>query len=267
MLGALTEDEWRQRDAELEERLAAAQRAELAERWRRVTAAMGRAYANCRLSNFKTPRPEQRAVLDRLRRYAAEMPRLLDRGAGIVLYGPTGTGKDHLLLGLAYEAIYTHGLSVAALTGAELFRLCGDAIANHAARASVLAPYQNAKILILSDPVPPGVALRDWRAEVMYDLVQTRVANLRPIWCSMNAWDNKDADERLTPPIWDRLRYKALLLRCSWPSWRKPASAGNGAAEGVAGEPTPSGDAMPPTSRGSAAVVRKDGEAQSWLFQ
>lgn len=215
-------DNWSDQDGKAWQRQRASERrAELAGLWSAVVRSAGKRYANCRLDNFEADSEAQTAALAALRGYAGQMPDRVKAGQGLLLFGTSGTGKDHLLIGLAYEAIYRHGYRVARVSGPELFRSVRDTFDGRASEASAIGVYQSAPILILSDPVPPRGSLTDWQASLLYDVVDARYADARPTWCSINVATAREANERLTPAIVDRLRDGALVIRCDWPSWRK----------------------------------------------
>ena len=79
----------------------------------RMKAKVGRRYWDCRLDNFRLHGGEketarQRAALNSLQLYADDLETNLRDGNGLVLFGPTGTGKDHLLAALI-ERLFTDG--------------------------------------------------------------------------------------------------------------------------------------------------------------
>ncbi len=67
--------------------------------------AIGKRYADCTLDNFETTLPEQEQVLAKLRDYVSDIRANVDRCRGLVLFGPAGSGKDHLLVDMPEEAI------------------------------------------------------------------------------------------------------------------------------------------------------------------
>jgi len=195
-------------------------RAETARWWMRLIEDAGRRYSKCRLENFQATTVAQKRVLEKIAQYKKAMAEKVKRGQNLILFGPTGTGKDHLLVGLAHEAIFAHGFRVLRATGASLFRSLRDGI-NHGMETRLLAPYQQAPVLILSDPAPPQGTLTPWQATLLYDLVDYRYGRLKPIWVSINVANATEASDRLTHPVFDRLRDGALVLHCNWASWRK----------------------------------------------
>src|SRR5262245_3453215 len=72
----------------------------------RLAADLGPRYAPERasLAMFRVYHPAQGAVLDRLRRLADCLAELAAAGSGLVFLGTVGTGKDHLLAAMLYQA-------------------------------------------------------------------------------------------------------------------------------------------------------------------
>ncbi len=65
-------------------------------KWERVIAARGKRYVTCEFGNFEITTEPQKTAVDQLRKFAEKLP--CDRG--LALFGPVGTGKDHLLISL-----------------------------------------------------------------------------------------------------------------------------------------------------------------------
>ena len=67
---------------------------------------VGPRYADATLDNYTTDTESQESALRSILAYADDMKHeVMDLGTNIVLFGSTGTGKDHLLIGLARRAI------------------------------------------------------------------------------------------------------------------------------------------------------------------
>jgi len=213
------------------------------ERQRRLSAngfmhAQGSRYAGCRLSTFEITCPGQRRVVDALKSYLDDFPSQVAAGAGIVLFGPSGTGKDHLLVGLAGEAIYTHDkinawdvqkddppkhpYEIVRVRGADLFEQMRSTMDADATEADIIDPLTYADVLILSDPVPIRGAVTSFQTDVLYRIIDRRYAWQKPTWATLNVASGAEADERLGVALADRLRDGTLCLYCDWPSYRKP---------------------------------------------
>lgn len=163
----------------------------------------------------------QQPILNRLRTLAAELPAMTKEGRGIIWLGSIGTGKDHLAAALLYVATLQHGFRCRWVNGRHMAQLSRDAMDRAVTEASVLNELMGPDILCLSDPVLPHSKLTDWNIDLLYRIVDDRCRHLRPTWLTLNARNVAEADERLTPAVFDRLRDQAELVTCLWPSWRK----------------------------------------------
>jgi len=207
-------DRW---EAEQHQREAALRRAENAAAvWRR----RGLRYEHCTLDNYQAAAEQQQNVVAQLRRYVRQLTRHIKEGTNIVLVGPAGTGKDHLLAGMVHEALRT-GLSVRWECGSTLSLAIRQAIQNGSEAAFVSGLVRPA-VLVLSDPVPPHVEPSNYERSILYAVIDRRYSALRPTWISLNAASRQDAEGRLGLAVADRLRDGALSLACNWPSWRRP---------------------------------------------
>lgn len=167
--------------------------------------------------------PEQQSVVAPLQTYVANFAEHQAAGAGVVLSGPAGVGKDHLLCAMGVNVALYFGVSVSWTSGADLWASFRDAIGRDRSESYVLSPYQGAGVLVISDPVPPAGTLTEYQAGQLLRLVDWRYRYLRPTWVSLNVSGRKEADERLGVAVADRLRDGALCLACNWPSYRRPA--------------------------------------------
>jgi DNA replication protein DnaC len=214
--------------AEAHEReVAEAKKAELQnrrEKARKLARELGPAYASCTLDSFELHKDpdiakRQKRVLEGVRGYAENLAEETRNGCSVVLYGPSGTGKDHLITALCWLAILRHGLSVRWIRGSRLFLEMRDAMGRDSER-ELMAQYAVAPILFVSDPLPPMGALTPHQAMMLCDIVDERNRQKRPIWVTLNVADRSDADQRLGAPIVDRLVERALTAHMDWPSYR-----------------------------------------------
>ena len=202
----------------------------------------GKRYLPCRFTNFEITNPEQQKAFDKLREFEANAKAETDQGNGVVLFGPSGTGKDHLITALALSFICRHGgvrernsyslfddddddqfkdeYSVEWKSGAELFAQLRDAIGSDYPESDIIHPLIDADILILSDPLPPGGELTRYQREILYRVLDARYSAMQPTWASLNVASGGEAGERMGVPCYDRLRHGALCLYCNWPSYR-----------------------------------------------
>ena len=186
----------------------------------RFIASVGERYDGVSLASFQIEHPGQQAVVDAVNDYRKNGRENIQAGRGIVLYGPSGTGKDHLLIALGIGAINA-GFDVVATSGPKLASELRDLIDTREPEEDFFRRYTKPHILLLSDPLPPGGTLTNFQAEGLYQIVDERYRRRKTTWVSLNVASGSEADQRLGSPIVDRLRDGALCLKCEWPSFRK----------------------------------------------
>ncbi|MHB1038418.1 MAG: ATP-binding protein [Pirellulales bacterium] len=220
-----------ERKAAEQERAAKAYLQEQARRrnaWESLARKLGSRYAGCSLDGFHisedpTIAARQTAVLAALRDYAGHLERRVDDGRGLILFGPSGTGKDHLLAALAREAVLGFGLEVMWRNGLDIWSDLRDSIgSDHATSERTLRDrLARPQVLWISDPLPPAGPLTDFQKQFLFRLVDVRYRDCKPHWVSLNVAGAEEASDRLGANIVDRLRDDALALHANWPSYRK----------------------------------------------
>ncbi|NLE39025.1 MAG: ATP-binding protein [Pirellulaceae bacterium] len=219
---ATTPDQEAAADRDEKDRIGRAEEARRRADAERFLVVRGGRYRNCRLSNFEAELRGQADAVARLRDYLEHLPEHVERGHNIVLFGPSGTGKDHLATAMAYAAIRRGGYSVAYTAGLDLYARLRATIDGRADEADVITPLVKADILLLSDPIPPIGELTRYQTEVLYRIIDARYSHPRPTWVTLNVASGAEASDRLSPPVYDRLRHGATAVYCDWPSYRQP---------------------------------------------
>jgi DNA replication protein DnaC len=160
--------------------------------------------------------PRQEPVLRRMQEFAASIGH---QGRGLVLFGPVGTGKDHLLAALLYRAVAA-GLSCLWQSGMDLYGSFRDRM-GEAPEEESLRRLCSPDVLGLSDPTPPANELTAWRLELLYRIIDRRYRALKATWITLNARDTAQAESKLGSQVWDRLQEGAMVVPCFWPSYRE----------------------------------------------
>lgn len=188
---------------------------------------IGRRYADCTLDSFEVSRergvaPKQRAILARLKAFVGLIDQEVSIGRNLALFGPVGTGKDHLLA-CAMRAACQAGFDVEWVNGMDLFGAVRDQMDTEQSEARLLSQWIGPAVLAISDPLPPWGALTPFQAATLFRIVDRRYRDRKPIWITGNFKDGAEAEERIGIQAIDRIRDGALDLLCDWPSYRRSA--------------------------------------------
>lgn len=183
----------------------------------------GDRYRGCTLDNYAISTTKQQRVVDHLRMYLGNLDENLAACRGIVLYGPVGTGKDHLLFAVLREIVKRReDVTVCWKNGQDWFGDVRDAMDADVPEAKLMRGLTKAKVAVISDPLPPIGGLGNHMATMLYRVIDDRYNAQLPTFVSVNVKDNAEADERMGVATWDRLCGGAYKIHCSWPSHRKP---------------------------------------------
>ncbi len=192
--------------------------------WRSLCQLRGRRYVKANLDSYKCTSPKQSVVLNRLRDFAKHLPERLSAGeGGVVLLGPPGTGKDHLLMGLMRVAVLNNGFTVRWVDGMRLFAQIKAGIRGNKVE-TLLDELCSVSILALSDPVPPRDELTAYEMAVLRDIIERRYSHAMATWITTNVQTSEDAKKLFTAAVLDRLMDGATQLFCDWESHRRPTS-------------------------------------------
>lgn len=194
---------------------------------------VGKRYHKCTMNSYHASEAGQREAVKALKGYVEHWPEHCARGRGIVLFGPPGTGKDHLLIATARLIMETHPVRARWVRGEELWSDARERIRAEQSEKDFVREFAGGDLLVLSDPVPPSGRLSDYQASVLFRIVDTRYHRLKPTWVTLNVRHRAEADERMGSQVCDRLRDEALVIYCPWSSYRKPVQAINSTSGGM----------------------------------
>jgi DNA replication protein DnaC len=180
----------------------------------------GEMYRDCRTENYEIYDDAQRGVVETLQAYADDLDENVTDGRGIMLFGTSGTGKDHLLAAMARVATNAHGLRVVWSSGQQLFGRIRDTIGTDATEEALIGQYTRPTILLLSDPAPMFGDVTPHQANMLYRIIDERTNRYRPTWITINVKDREEANKKIGGPVVERLAHNAVTARCQWPSYR-----------------------------------------------
>jgi DNA replication protein DnaC len=137
------------------------------------------------------------------------------------LYGPVGTGKDHLAYAVAMAAVAAE-LTIGWLSGQQWFGQLRDAIDEGTNEQSLVGRISRPDLVVISDPLPSGGQLTTYQGAMLFRAIDARYARGKATVLTVNLADDAEADEHLGSAIWDRLCHNTWKISCNWPSYRRP---------------------------------------------
>jgi len=188
-------------------------------------------YRRCRLSNYKIydepgDASRQQSVLAAVQDYQARVGQNLAEGCGLMLFGPCGTGKDHLLAAVIWEAIHVYRADVLWIDGVDLYGWFRDRIDDGELESELVARFTTPEVLAISDPLPPFGELTRYQAEMLMRIFDHRYRHMRAVCTTINVEDRDELDTRITPQVAERLVDGNVCLFCDWKSYRKSRRRG-----------------------------------------
>lgn len=200
---------------------------ERAENWRRLCSEAGSRYVGCKLSTFAISAnhevaARQAQVIDAVREYCATIEERCKAREGLVLYGPVGTGKDHLAFAVA-RAIVMQGGYVRWFRGQTFFGDLRDAMTEDRLEKRTLSELTWPQWIVISDPLPPAGNLTAYQTSMLFRVIDERYSAGRPTIVTINIADDAEADARLGAPVWDRMCHGSWKMQCKWGTHRQPA--------------------------------------------
>jgi DNA replication protein DnaC len=191
--------------------------------WQPVARAIGVRYAKATFESFEVKVAPQAEAVQSVQKLVGRWTEHAD--TSLLLYGPRGTGKDHLAVAALRHVAMAHGATVGWVDGETLWREQRDVIGSDTREAELEKKYTSPAVLLISDPARQGTDLTDGQRSLLWRIVDRRYRDMKPTWATVNVLSRDELDQRLSPQISDRMRDNALAVFCSWPSYRSVAKS------------------------------------------
>ncbi|MCD0460039.1 ATP-binding protein [Roseiconus lacunae] len=187
----------------------------------RLERSVGRRYSGCAFENFRILTDRHSKAVAACREYAAEFRDHVRDGVSLLLLGPRGTGKDHLMVATlkaivqgysirrAGAVVYRDGLSMYSHFRSHLKD--EDQLVSHLLKVDLLA---------ISDLLPPTGPLSEYEQRILIRVIDGRYRECRPIAATLNVTKFGELESRIGPQAADRLRDGAKVVPCIWESYR-----------------------------------------------
>ena len=190
-----------------------------------IVNAVGPKYARCTVANYEVYGATGQGVAKvRIREWAENMEQRIAGGGGLLLHGPVGTGKDHLMAACMYHATLVCRYTVDWLEGTSLHQelrgMSWDEHSTGQAERELIKQYRKPQILAISDPIPPGRSLTPRGVDVLFSILDRRYRDGKSTWATLNVASAEDAERGGAAALIDRLRDHSLVIKCDWDSYR-----------------------------------------------
>lgn len=221
----LADPDWQERQrrkrAERERQEAERERANRQGAWASLARKIGKRHAGCTLDNFVAETPDQQQAVEAARRFHADLAERIERGCNLLIYGPVGTGKDHLMTPLLRHAVRDVGASAVWENGRNLWREQRDWIGAKKRELDLARRYIRPRLLMLSDPSLGGKPLSAFEQDFLYLVIDERYRHCRSTWLTVNAAGRAEMEQQIGVPTVDRLGQDCIAIHCDWQSYRR----------------------------------------------
>ncbi|MEM9388725.1 MAG: ATP-binding protein [Pseudomonadota bacterium] len=163
-------------------------------------------------------REQQRRVLEVMREFAEDLPKMLDSGQCLLLTGGTGTGKTHLACRIARHCILPHRRSAMYITAMDAVRRFRDSWSTDESEGQVLRKFVEREMLVL-DEVGVQRATDDERL-MLCEIIDARYRERRSTIVASN-YPLADLATYLTDRGVSRLLENGASIPFAWSDYRR----------------------------------------------
>jgi DNA replication protein DnaC len=179
-------------------------------------------YERTLLKSYELYDAAQESVIRDVAHFLRELPARIEAMSGLIFYGPSRTGKDHLLAAMLYHAVRC-GYSARWFYCQEFYSAFRDGMRFGAGEQALINLWTRPQVLGISDPLPINNDPSSWNLQQLTRLIETRYRQEKPTWMTVNAVTEKELRDRLTDPLFNRLTDPdgSLVLGCFWQPYHR----------------------------------------------
>jgi DNA replication protein DnaC len=179
---------------------------------------IGKRYSTACLESYSARTDRQRAVLGAACDIATAIE-ARQQVPNLILFGPPGTGKDHLVIGLLRKDVESESRAKY-MSWPVVMAGLRNAASQGRAEEPVIKEAWQAPFLGLSELVSPRRELSGYNAEILLRIIDERYRREYPTFVTANAASIDDLRTKLTEPVADRLFDGAVVAHMNWRSDR-----------------------------------------------
>ena len=187
--------------------------------WESVINDAGCRYSDASLESFRCSTEDQENAVKALRDHMSNLER--DKTKGILFIGPTGSGKDHLMMASVRYMVHQLGADPDWIDGQQLFSSIRNAYSQDESEDEICSTLGKSSLLAISDPLPTSGKLTDHQQNVLGLILDRRYRNMLPTLVTANVGSRKELYDRIGDRNADRLCEGALVIKCNWESYRQ----------------------------------------------
>lgn len=181
--------------------------------------ARGRAYRHASFDNYVLYHDRQRKSVAMLSAYVDDFRRHFRDCTGVLLYGPSRTGKGHLAVSMCRRMILEHGAKVAIKNCRFVYQEYRDLHRNSMSESKWFDRFAWQHFLVLEDPFAGDLNVTSAQEDVLYRLLEMRSSERRPTMFTTNVTSLNTFRDQITERNWRRIGDQVLSIDCNWPSF------------------------------------------------
>lgn len=207
------------REAAFEQAAAERRQQECKDRLARLfaNAGLGSRYRHCTLDNFQ-PRPGASGAYSAARAYGEQIGENIAAGRGLLLFGPLGTGKSHLVAAVVNAAVDRGFAAIMERVPKLLLTLRATYNGGAVTEQQLMRGMTDADLLVLDDA--GSEKWTEWTEPTLYTIIDERYTQQKALLITSNL-NLAELQQKIGPRAMDRIVDMCAIVETSGPSYRR----------------------------------------------